>query len=287
VNQGILGNARARGGDPSRPIATRAEAYAGTDRGLVITPQTAAISRRGGGRTWFWELFHDFAMNPGGGGSFEIGTDGCFFASRVSGTGASMVNYNSPLMSSVITAGRPAVGVLDMQTGTTTSGYAGFDNNVTSTGYRMDSGDTFFEALAGIQTLSDGTDTYAFRLGFTQGSTFASNQNQLVIEYNSTLSANWQGVVQPANGTAVRYDTGVPVDVNKFYRLRIWSFGSTAVQFQVNDFSTVGASTTGIPAATGSWIGCHLVKSAGTNNRRAAIDYVYYRHDFYNERTYT
>ena len=92
MNKGILGNARARGVDPSRPIATRAEAYAGTDRGLVITPETMHLSRRGTGRAWFWELFNDFAMTASG---QNAGSDGCLFFDQSSGGTSNLSTFNA------------------------------------------------------------------------------------------------------------------------------------------------------------------------------------------------
>lgn len=281
MNQGILGNARVRGGSPERPIATRAEALAGADRGLVITPETLHLSRRGTGRAWFWELFHDFAMQTGGGAG-DGGTDGCGWFNQSSGSGSSFSTVVFPFRGQDFGV-RQLSGVVSINTGTTSTGRGGFDSTSGVTTHRFDTGVTFMESLIYIQDLATAAEDYVFRWGHVRGTGLTNDQ--MCFEYNRANNPNWVGLCS-LNGVSTRFDIGVPVESGKWIRLRAtWS--AAAASFQVNDQTAAGGSTANIRPDGGGYLGAHIIKTAGTTTRGVALDYVYYRHDFTNERSYT
>jgi hypothetical protein len=281
VNQGILGDARVRGGAPVTIPASRAEALAGFDNGRIITPQTLHLSRRGTGRAWFWEFFHDFAMTSGGGVG-DIGTDGGCWFNQSSGAG-SFANVTTFGLRPDNFAGRMAAGFAGLGTGTTTTGRGGFDSTSGVTTHRFDTGTTFTESLVYLPNLADATDDYIFRIGYAFG-TGALGEG-VSFEYNRSLSTNWNGMTV-LNGVPTRLDTGIPVEAAKWIILRArWT--GTVMSFQVNDLPTVATATTAIRPDGSSRIGAHIIKTAGTTSRSAIIDYIYARHDFDRERTYT
>lgn len=279
MNHGIFGAARARGGSPDRPIATRAEAYAGTDRRAVITPETMHLSRRGTGRAWFWELFHDFAMAAS---SQNIGTDGCLWFNQSSGTGSSIDNTTFGYRPDSF-PGRMAAGLMVMLTGTTSTGRGGFDSTVGVSTHRFDTGTTFMETLVYLPNLADATDDFVFRVGYCFGT--GLQNDQMGFEYNRSNSTNWVGL-SSYNGNHTRFDTGIAVSAAQWVRLRgLWD--ANTVQWQVNDFPIVGGSTSNIRPDGSGRLGAHIIKTAGTTTRAVVLDYVYFRHDFTSERTYT
>ena len=279
MNQGILGNARATGGSPARPFATPAQARDGTDASLVISPAALASTRRGTGRAWFWELFADFAMAASG---QEAGTDGCAWFGQLSGAGAFCNSSTSPLRAQDLAA-KELAGVLSIGTGTTSTGRGGFDSGINVSTHRYDTGVTFMEALIYIQSLASAAEDYVFRWGYMNGTGFVNDQ--IGFEYNRSNSPNWVGVCT-FNGNSTRFDTGIPVESGKWIRLRA-RFDANTIWFQVNDTLPFGGSTSNIRTDGGGRFGAHIIKTAGTTSVGVAFDYVYYRHDFTRERTYT
>lgn len=276
MNNGILGNARARGGDPSRPIATLAEAYAGVDRNSVITPEAMHLSRRGTGRAKFFELFNDFACSASG---FTTGSDGFLMFSQSSGAGSD-ANIATTTLSSF--PGRVGAGLLQLNTGTTSSGRGAVDTGNTATTFRFDAGTTTYESLVYLPNLADATDDYVFRIGFCQGN--ALSNDVIVLEYDRSSSANWRGITR-FNAQQTTVASSVAVEALKWIVLRM-VFTGTSCEFFVNG-SSIGTSTSFIRADGASRIGAHIIKTAGTAARSVLVDYIYIRHEFNSDRTNT
>ena len=283
MNQGILGNARATGGSPSRPFATPAQARDGTDASLVISPAALASTRRGTGREWFWEAFNDFVFAASG---LPISTDGFTFSSQVSGAGADGT-LAGPLNNQF--SGRPVAGLLTLSTGTTSTGRAGYDSNNTTTTHRFDTGRSTFEGLIYLPDLSSATEEYIFRIGWCQGNSLSGSM--LFFEYDRSVSTNWRGGAR-YYGSGSYVDLGVPVTQAQWIMLRIEVDGSrnqgdfAVASFFVNN-TLCAVHTSNVPGDGSSRMGCHLLKTAGTTSRSAVIDYVYYRHDFGTRRTFS
>jgi hypothetical protein len=77
----------------------------------------------------------------------------------------------------------------------------------------------------------------------------------------------------------------VAVEAAKWIVLRFVATGSL-VTFFVNDVS-VGTVSTNIKSNGAMRLGCHIIKTVGTTSRSAVLDYVYYRHDFDTDRTFS
>lgn len=272
MNDGILGNARATGGNPARPLATAAQALAGTDAGSVINPAAMHLARRGSGRSRFWELFADFTMNFSGNNN---GSDGCAWgAQSANGGGFNLFSAFSESYS------MPTSGILQVTTGTNSAGRGGFDS-WESRPHALTTGITQYETLVNVPVLATATDDFVMRIGYCRGS--GIDQQIIGFEYDRSANTNWQGVTGSL-GNFTRIDTGVPVTADAWVRLG-WVATSAAVNFFIND-RQVGTSTSNIRTAS-HWIGAHIIKTAGTTARTFLCDYIYARHDFTNPRTWS
>ena len=269
ITSGVISTARL-------PLSTTAQALAGTNAATVLTPAAMHVARRGSGRAKFFELFTDFAINGSG---FNAGTDGFLFQTDFSGAGSSGTTNGTTLSSF---AGRVGAGLFTCSTGTASTGRSGFDSRETQTVFRFDAGTTTYETLVYLPNLADATDDYIFRIGFCQGN--ALSNDVMCFEYNRANSANWVGVTG-FNGGYNRVTSGVAVAETKWILLRM-VFTSASCEFFVNDVS-IGTSSSSIRADGGCRIGCHLLKTAGTTSRSALVDFVYVRHDFNSDRTFT
>ena len=259
------------------PLSTTAQALTGTNTATAITPAAMHLSRRGSGRAKFWELFNDFAItNPS---ATAVGSDGCMFQQDVSGAGADLnVVGNDPATFS----GRSSAGIVTLNTGTTPTGRSGYDSRNTVATHRIDTGITTFESLLYIPSLATSSEDYVFRIGYVQSN--AISNDVLCFEYNRSNSVNWVGL-SGNNGGYSRATSSVAVEAAKWIVLRLVATGSL-VTFFVND-SSIGTVSTNIKTNGSMRLGCHLIKTAGTTSRSAVLDYVYYRHDFDTDRTFT
>jgi hypothetical protein len=259
------------------PLSTTAQALTGTDTATALTPAAMHLSRRGSGRAKFWELFNDFTMTNAS--ATQVGSDGCIFNQDASGAGADLnISANDPSNFS----GRMAAGLLSLRTGTATNGRAGYGSYNTTSTHRFDTGTTTFETLVYLPTLADATNDYVFRIGYCQGN--ALSNDMMCFQYDRSTSANWFGLSRQntAQSTA---DTGVAVVAEKWVLLRV-VFTSSLATFSVNN-GTGATLSTNIKANGVTQFGAHILKTAGTTSRTAIIDYVYYRHDFDSDRTFT
>lgn len=255
------------------PVATAAQALAGTDTASVISPQLLHLSRRGSGRARFFEAFNDFCFDFSGN---LFGSDGFIFGTQMSGTGAT-ANLFSNTSDNFTT---PTAGILTVSTGTTSTGRGGFDS-FQSRPHRADTGTTFCEVLIYLPALATAAEDYVFRIGYTKGTGIDS---QIVgFEYDRGASSNWRCVTGNL-GNFTRVDSGVAVAEAKWLKLSI-TFTASLALFSIND-SQVGSITTNIRQQS-QWIGAHIIKTAGTTARTFLIDYFYCRHDFSAERSYT
>lgn len=257
------------------PVATVAQSVAGTSASTLVTPQGMHLSRRGSGRSKFFELFSDFAMSASG---IDQGTDGFIWGRQVSGSGADVNTYSNRFVS----FSRPGAGILSLITGTASNGRAAIDSWSDNAIFRFDQGTTYYETLIYLPTLANATDDYVLRLGFVQGSSLTNDV--VAFEYNRANSVNWHGLTG-WNGVYTRVDTGVAVAATKWIVLSM-QFTSSACTFSING-SAVGTISSNIRPDGGTRMGTHLLKTAGTTSVSVLLDYVYYRHDFNSDRTFT
>lgn len=168
-------------------------------------------------------------------------------------------------------------GIVELNTGTTTTGAAG--------GIRAASGALaarFFGSgqvweqnlLIRIPTLSTAGEEYILRFGWNSSHTVQGTDG-VYFEYDRLTSTNWRGVARAASSNTVASGgSNVAVSAAAWIHLQILWDGTT-LTFKV-DGTTIGTITTGIPTA-GVAEDFHIVKSAGTTARTCLVDK--YHHD--------
>lgn len=189
--------------------------------------------------------------------------------SAVSGTGAA---------NSWTTGTTANPGVLQHTTGTTATGRAAAHGNLA--GLLFASGQTWtFETIARLTTLSDGTQTYSYRVGFIDSISAESRDGCFFRYTNGTNSGNWQAVCR-SNSTESVINSAVAPTANTFQKLRIIVTGTGNAEFWIANTS-IGSITTNIPSAGGREFGygSFILKSLGVTARTAQVDYFYLRGD--------
>ena len=129
-----------------------------------------------------------------------------------------------------------------------------------------------FMTAANPSFLSTGTDEFVFRIGMGNESTFAPSYGAW-FEYDRTISPNWLCVC--GFGSPVRIDSGIAV--------RTYGLGFQDLKIRIDKSRTktdfyiggvlVGTNTT-ITIAGSLEPFAHLIRVAGTSDRRFYIDYI-------------
>lgn len=194
---------------------------------------------------------------------FEDTLNGTPFTAAASGTGASGGTAG--------TGDTNHTGVVQISTGTTTTGNGGF--MTAATALRLSGGDAVIEALVRVPTLPDGTDSFAFRVGF--GDSAGADMTDGAYFELTQASANWQ-CATASNSTRTKTNSSTAAAANTWTRLKITvNAAGTSVKFYING-TLVATNTTNIPTAAGRETGLatNIVKSAGTTARTADVDYL-------------
>jgi hypothetical protein len=165
-------------------------------------------------------------------------------------------------------------GVVEHQTGTTTTGRASYTSNA---GTLLIDNNYYwrFEALVRIPTLSDGTNTFMYRAGFVDSNSNEGSDGCYFRYTHSQASGQWQGVCR-SNGTEST-TSGTTVVANTWYRLTVIVNPAGNVAKFFVDGTQIGSNiTTNIPTGAGrdTGYGSALNKSAGTTSRGVDIDYM-------------
>lgn len=188
------------------------------------------------------------------------------FVASVSGAGAQVVNF-SP------TVGLVNQGVVELDTGTTTTGFARIVSQ--SANWLFGGGTLIQEWVVQIPTAANGTDSFEIQLGQFDTNT-ATPTNCAGLKYNET-SANF--IIQTCNNTTrttTTTSTAVPI-ASFFHVFEVANAAGTSISFYLNNLSTqIGsAATANIPTATGRstrLAQAMILKSAGTTSRAIYID---------------
>lgn len=204
----------------------------------------------------------------------------------VSGTGSSAdkTSYTDTLNNIGV------AGEWKLQTGTTSTGYAWIRANNAGEG-SMDSMTIYNEQYVRIPVLSDGTDRFRIQVGInaTNGTTAP---HQMVFEYTDNVnSGNWSTrTTAGAGGNSTLKDAGVAVTTG-WVKLGVKSINTRSggiyrAEFYINDILvTTHTTTSQITAVPDYMPGTYglassiyystmaIVKTAGTTNRYALIDY--------------
>lgn len=175
-------------------------------------------------------------------------------------------------------AGHP--GILLQRTGTTTTGRASILTSAGPMRFAAGQGVWFVEMMMRVQTLSNGTDTYAWNGGLTDSNSGPATDG-VGFNYDSTASPNWRGFTAQG-ATRTFTDTGIVVTANAWTKLRATiSADGTSVDFAVDGVTTNPGITANVPSGTQLFgLGSNILKSAGTTDRFTEIDYLWSRLTF-------
>jgi len=169
-----------------------------------------------------------------------------------------------------------AVGVLMLESGTTTSGYSSMStwNNA----LRFNTGTAFtFEARLITETLSSAAQEYRLEVGFGDSWSSTWPTDSALFRYDrATDGANWQCITR-AGGSETKTDSGIAVNAGTTGTMQILGIevaaDGSSVVFKIAE-GTVATHTTRIPTNGGSLgYGAAILKSAGTTEVRVGIDW--------------
>jgi hypothetical protein len=167
-----------------------------------------------------------------------------------------------------------AIGVITVETGTTTTGRSALtlgDAQILF-GYCSFSCE-WRVAVSALATVAQNFKTY---VGFFDNSTTAGEAvDGVYFKYDTAVSPNWV-LVTSNNSTRTSTISTVPIVVNTFAKLRIdVNTTGTSANFYING-SLVGTVTTNIPTGAGrhTGLGWKIEKTAGTTNILAYMDYI-------------
>lgn len=181
-----------------------------------------------------------------------------------SGTGAANARNSSDAE-----AGHP--GIIEQQTGTATNGKAAVQSNAT---FILFGGGTWtYYAVVRIPTLSDGTNRFVYRAGFTEN-TAGDSTDGAYLRYSDSLSSGAWECVARNNGSETATSTAVTVVANTWYLLKIIvNAAGSNVNCTVNGAgSTDVASNIPTSAGRSTGFGASINKTLGTTSRYADMD---------------
>lgn len=189
--------------------------------------------------------------------------------SFVSGAGAAI---------SVGTADTNHPGVVQLSTGTTTTGRAVLGNQNTTSIIYAGGGKIRFLVVAKIVALSDGTNTFTVRMGLNTDFT-TDGTDSVMFRYSSALNGGeWQGVCRAASAETA-LDTNVACDTNwHSFEFEI-NAAASSTEFFI-DGASVGTVASNIPTATTTLLPAQINKSAGTTARTMLVDAYQYIAEF-------
>jgi len=199
----------------------------------------------------YYRLYSDFS-----GGSSE-------FSTSVSGTGA-VISYTNDGGD----ANHP--GVLQLNCGTTTTGFASIRNGAAGTITPTD-GKMLINIICKVNVISDGTDTYTLRIGIgTQVN--ADGSDAAFFRYTHSVNGGrWQTVTRHSSSETAKDAGGSAIVANTYYNLKIVSnAANSSYDFYLNNV-LVQTHISDLPLAQVMVIGS-ITKSAGTTARILGLD---------------
>jgi hypothetical protein len=196
----------------------------------------------------------------------EFNASSAPFAQSSGGTGSGVSFFN------VGSYDEGRIGIAFMQTGTTTTGTARFHTNQYDQ-IIFGTKPARFQAMIQIPTLSDATNRFIVRCGFSDN--FSSvGTDAALIDYVDNVNGGRWNLWTASNGSTSSADSGVTVSANTWYRLEAEvNRTGTLVTYFING-SRVGSISTNIPTGTSQGTGfmIYILKSAGTTSRNLNVD---------------
>lgn len=162
---------------------------------------------------------------------------------------------------------------ISLQTGSTTTGRAGRLSGTAAVVFGTNP--WHFETTVGLDTLSNGTDTYTVRFGFMDSQAGEPTDGAYFRYTNGVNGGRWECVTRANNvETASALDSGVTVDTSLHNFSIDVNAAASSVVFKI-DGSTVATGTANIPSGTSraTGFGYSIIKSAGGTNRN--LNYTY------------
>lgn len=201
-----------------------------------------------------------------------LGADGFSYSSSGAGATSSSSEYG-------VNTTENAIGVLGLETGTTTTGYTiaykggGGGTNM----IRFGTAAFVMKWRLAVSALSDGTDTYHISFGFSEAATTSKDMTDgAYFTYtHSVNSGNWQAVTASASTRTTTNLATAPSTSYQTFEIRV-NEAATEVTFYLNG-SLVATHTTNIPTSDTVGVNINIVKSAGTTERILYADYYYYK----------
>lgn len=199
---------------------------------------------------------------------YEVIAGGDGFSYGNSGAGSGIVTSDYGVNST-----ERALGVMSLNTGTTTTGAAwlwkgggGGPKNI-----MFGTSNITWLWRSALSAVSDGTNTYSVTLGFGESSNAKDQTDGAYFTYtHSASSGNWE-CVTASGGTRTTTNSGVAASTSyQQFRIAINDTG-TQVLFYI-DAALVATHTTNIPTTGTLFVG-NIVKTAGTTSRVLYNDY--------------
>lgn len=239
---------------------------------------TAAVTLGSGGasiatlRTSKYQYFTDFMNLPQSSSTAGSPTEMLITAAGV-GSGSAMVTAST-------VGNRP--GVLRLNAGTTSTGYASLHLGVGASGqFKLGTGAVLWEADVKIPVLSTAGERFAVKVGVFADINALNELDGVEFLYDeggvatgSAASGNWQ-IVSCQTSTRTYTTTSTTIVLDTWYKLRIEvNAAGTSVAFYING-ALAGTHTANIPTGARSvGLGMTIIKSVGSTARHADIDYV-------------
>lgn len=174
------------------------------------------------------------------------------------------------------TAAAGVQGLLSLNTGSTSTGRAGYAAGQSSA--LRGTGDKImhFHTRVRFPTLSNGTDRYYFTAGYLSSLTGVPGDG-FYFRYDDSVSANWYAVVVNNTTGTAGVSTGVAVANNGFQKLRIEiDEPAASANFYIDNVLTNTISTN-FPGSTRDFgPAVNIRKTIGSNPLTAEVDYVGY-----------
>lgn len=184
------------------------------------------------------------------------------------GAGAGIRSYPTP---------NTRVGIAELVTGTTTTGYASLLSSLVFANGDIcfGAGDYTFETEVAIPTLGTVPEAYIIRIGFLDQ--YGDGVDGAYFKYDALSDTSWL-CVTTSNSSRSTTSSGVIVNAATWYKLKIIVNAlGTAVYFLIND-TLVQTHTANIPTGSGRETLLHMsiIKSAGTTDRNFLVDWTWY-----------
>lgn len=176
------------------------------------------------------------------------------------------------------TYGLNRIGLIGIQTGTTTTGRSGYGG--ANPRFYLGQGEVEFETDIYIPTLSDGTNTFTIAISLADNNTTVQPSNSVGAYYTHGTNGGAWYLGSSDNGSAgTTNGSGSAVSAGTWYRVKI-VVNAAASSFEVFiNGTSIGTRSANIPTASGRALDCMIgiFKSAGTSDRTLVYDRRWFR----------